>query len=133
MFKLPKHIKIKKTIGVLLLEEEPQEDIDIDDSDAYIGVTKNEVDLRVILMAMKEYMLDGKIRFSNNFLAKKTEVIVPSLKASFSLEYTGDYILLKKGKDFSYRIPCELKDGQVSDRVIDYIIAVVEHNQINSL
>lgn len=133
MFKLPKHIKIKKTIGVLLLEEEHQEDIDIDDSDAYIGVTKNEIDLRVILMAMKEYMLDGKIRFSNNFLAKKTEVIVPSLKASFSLEYTGDYILLKKGKDFSYRIPCELKDGQVSDRVIDYIVAVVEHNQINSL
>lgn len=133
MFKLPRHIRIKKTIGVLLLEEDPNEDIDIDDSDAYIGVTKNEVDLRVILMAMKEYMLDGKIRFSNNFLAKKTEVIVPSLKASFSLEYIGDYILLKKGKDFSYRIPCELEDGQVSDRVIDYIIAVVEHNQVNSL
>jgi len=133
MFTSVKRMKIinKKRIGLVVIDDLYKEE-DVEENTPYMGITRNNIDIKVILLAMREHMLDKKLKFTNDFHVKGSDVIVPSLKNTFSLEYVGDYIIFRNGKFRSHRIPCTFdEDGQVSMEVIDYIVALVEHLQLN--
>ena len=86
------------------------------------------IDIRRILMALKDEMLIRKLNFSYKF-EYHHHVVIPTLREKFSIEYKNGYLLLKAFK--KYRIPVEYEDERISDNTIDILCAVIEKLKLN--
>lgn len=97
-----------------------------------IGVSENRLDIKVVLMALREEIMDSGIRVSNRDFPKGTNVVVPSLTGPFDVWYENDHVIFKR---FYYRkqykLKCEFEDGKISEGIIDILCALVEYYKLN--
>ena len=81
---------------------------------------------------MREDLLYKKLKFADNFLEKKANVIIPSLKVPFVLWYQDGYVCFKKGVSRAKKIPFEFdENGQIPEEIIDLLCAIIEYNKLN--
>lgn len=91
-----------------------------------IGVPTLGIDLRRILLAVRSEIPHRKLLFSSN---SRADVFVPTLRERFWLVPHQDYLIIKARK--KAKIPM-LMDGLVlSEKVIDIVVAWIEHLGIN--
>jgi hypothetical protein len=97
-----------------------------------IGIPSSNIDLRRVLISLREDLLIRRLRFANNFTINATNVIVPSLKSPFDLWYENGDILLKTfHTKKKYRVPCEFESDMISEKTIEIIYRLLEHLEIN--
>ena len=97
-----------------------------------IGVPENKIDVKVVLMALREEILELGIRVSNREFPKGTNVVIPSLKAPFDIWYENNAVYFKRYYFKKvYRIPCDLDGSKIPEEIIDVLCAIVEHHKIN--
>lgn len=97
-----------------------------------IEIPDSTIDIRRVLMSLREDLLIKRLRFSNSFNLKATNVVVPSLKSSFDLWYeNGDILFRTFHTKKKYRIPCEFEDGMISEKTIEIIYRLIEHLELN--
>lgn len=94
-------------------------------------VPENRIDIKTIILALREDILQRKIQFSRSFLTRKADVIVPSLRSTFHLWYNDGYLCFQKGTLRPIKIPFEFEDGQISEEAIDVVCALIEHKNVN--
>lgn len=94
-------------------------------------VPENRIDIKTIILALREDILQRKIQFSRSFLTRKADVIVPSLRVTFHLWYNDGYLCFQKGKLRAIKIPFEFEDGQISEEAIDVVCALIEYKNVN--
>jgi hypothetical protein len=83
-------------------------------------------------MSVREDILYRKIKFSDNFLENGVNVIVPSLKCSFTIWYQEGYVCFKKGISRAKKIPFDFDEqGKVPETTIDILCALIEYNKLN--
>ena len=83
-------------------------------------------------MSLREDLLIRRLRFSNNFNLKATNVVVPSLKSSFDLWYeNGDIYFRTYNTRKKYKIPCEFESGKISEKVIEIVYRLIKHLKLN--
>jgi hypothetical protein len=96
------------------------------------GIPDNRIDIKVILMSVREDMLYRKLIFSDNFLLKRVDVIIPSLKCPFKVWYQEGYLCFKKGVSRAKKIPFQFdEEGKIPETAIDILCAVIEHGKLN--
>lgn len=94
-------------------------------------VPENRIDIKTIILALREDILQRKIQFSRSFLTRKADVIVPSLRVTFHLWYNDGYLCFQKGILRPIKIPFEFEDGQISEEAIDVVCALIEYKNVN--
>jgi hypothetical protein len=95
------------------------------------GIPDNRIDIKVILMSVREDLLHRKLIFADNFLPKRVDVIIPSLKCPFKIWYQDGHVCFQKGISRAKKIPFEFEDGQIPEKVIDLLCAIIEYNKLN--
>lgn len=102
------------------------------DSFLNIVVPSNSIDLFKILMNLRDELLVTRLRFSNNFNLKGTDVVVPSIKSSFDIWYENDNLYFRTfNTKKKYKIPCEFESDQISETSIEVIYRLINHLKIN--
>lgn len=91
-----------------------------------IGVTTLGIDLRRILLALRTHIPQRKLLFSSTYRA---DVFIPTLREKFVLIPHNGYLVIKARKKI--KIPMVMEDGMLSLRVIDIVVAWIEHLGIN--
>ena len=59
------------------------------------------------------------------------DVIIPSLKCPFKIWYQDGHVCFQKGISRAKKIPFEFEDGQIPEKVIDLLCAIIEYNKLN--
>lgn len=91
-----------------------------------VGVPASGIDLRRILLAVRSEIPHQKLLFSSS---SRADVFVPTLREKFWLVPHKEYLVIKARK--KVKIPM-LMDGPVlSEKLIDVIVAWIEHLGIN--
>lgn len=97
-----------------------------------IGVPENKIDVKVILMALQEEIIEIGIRVSNREFPKGTNVVIPSIRGTFDIWFDGTYIYFKRfTSKKTYKIPCLLNDSKIPEEIIDVLCALVDHHKLN--
>lgn len=84
---------------------------------------KYDVDLRIVLMAIRYEMLHQKIRFSSTH-THNSDVIIPSIRREFFTMIKENYLLVKAER--LVKIPLEIDEGGVAPQTIDILVAYLE-------
>ncbi len=99
-----------------------------DDPAINIGIPPYGIDLKVILMAVRDYLLWEKLQFAKE-AGKTANIIIPTLRESFTTEYVDGYIILNQRK--SYRIPVTFDGPDISEETINIMCACLEKTKVN--
>lgn len=103
-----------------------------DDPTINLGVPDYKIDIKVVLMSLREEIITEGIRISNREFPKGTNVVIPSIVGPFDIWFENGYIYFRKVyKGKLHRFPCEFEDGLLSERLIDLICAYVEYYKLN--
>ena len=91
-----------------------------------IGVPSIGIDMRRILLAVRSEIPRRKLLFSSS---SRADVFIPTLREKFWLEPHKDFLLIRARKKI--KIPMVMDGSTVSERIIDVIVAWIEHLGIN--
>jgi hypothetical protein len=95
-------------------------------------VPENNIDIKVILMALREEIIEHGIRVSNREFPKGTNVVVPSVTGPFDIWFEAGNVYLKRFYEKKkYRIPCEFEDEILSEKIIDVLCAYINYFKLN--
>lgn len=85
------------------------------------------IDIKVILMALREDLPKRTLYLGRNENKKRTNVIIPTLNQWIILYYVNGHINIR-GRLKKYRFPCELESFMIPEWAIDVIARVIVHN-----
>jgi len=93
-----------------------------------LGIPPYGIDLKVILMAVRDDMLYQRLHFTKNH-AQKCDVVIPTLRENFVTRYVDGHIIIKQRK--SIRIPVTFDGCSISEETINIMCAWLESLRIN--
>lgn len=97
-----------------------------------IGVPENEINLKFVLMALREEIIEVGLRIANRDTLAMVNVVIPSLSGPIDIWYENGNIIIKRLLHKKrYRLPCEFEDGKISENIIDILCAFIIHNKMN--
>lgn len=99
-----------------------------------IGVPENKIDIKFVLMALHEEMVEVGLRVSNHDLPKGTNVVIPSLTGPFDIWFKDNHIYFKRFYFKKlYKIPCVLEGSRIPEEVINVLCALVDYHKLNEI
>lgn len=85
------------------------------------------IDIKVILMALREDLPRRVLYLSRNENRQRTNVVIPTLNQRIIIYYLNGHINIR-GRNKKYKFPCELESFMVPEWAIDVISKVIVHN-----
>lgn len=85
------------------------------------------VDVKVILMALRDVVPHQHVYLAPSFEKFKYNVVVPTLRVSVAIKYRGGEVhVISRMK--RYKFPCELENFMLPEWAIDVIVKLFMHN-----
>jgi len=90
----------------------------------------DRVNLKRILMALRWEILNEGILLTGSRRYLRNECYIQHIRGFTYIFYSDDHVVMNiKGKE--YQIPVEFEDGEISERIIDIVLAVLKSKKVD--